>query len=108
MDPNDLLRLARQLVAGECTADEFTTQLSAFARDRAAPLDNATVDVDRARRCGFPEVIYGPGKTPATIVAIAQELLARGQSVLATRIDAATAEFVSERLPQAHYNPVGR
>ena len=51
-----------------------------------------TVDLDRAHRCGFPEVIYGEGKTAAVIAMIAQQLLDRGQPVLATRIDAAIAE----------------
>jgi NCAIR mutase (PurE)-related protein len=68
----------------------------------------ATVDLDRAHRCGFPEVIFGPGKTPPTIVAIARELLSRGQPVLATRIDPPTADHICHELPQARYNAVGR
>lgn len=67
-----------------------------------------TVDVQRAARCGFPEVIYGQGKTPAAIAAIAQRLLDAGQTVLATRIDAEQAAAIAEQLPAARYNATAR
>lgn len=67
-----------------------------------------TPDLDRARRCGFPEVIFGSGKTAAAIVEIAERLLANGQHVLATRVDAEQAREALTRLSSAHYNPVAR
>lgn len=66
------------------------------------------VDVERAGRCGFPEVIFGEGKDAATIAAIAQQLLDRKQGVLATRVDAAKAEALCEQFADARYNAVGR
>jgi NCAIR mutase (PurE)-related protein len=72
------------------------------------PLSFATVDLERARRCGFPEVIYGPGKTPAAIAAIAERLISSGQRVLATRIDPEQAAHVAARHPGASYNAVAR
>lgn len=47
----------------------------------------ATVDHDRERRTGFPEVIYGAGKSTDQILGIARSLLDRGQIALATRVD---------------------
>jgi NCAIR mutase (PurE)-related protein len=67
-----------------------------------------TVDLDRARRCGFPEVIFGEGKSPATIAAIAREQIAQGQRVLATRIAPEQAAAVLRELPQARYNATAR
>jgi NCAIR mutase (PurE)-related protein len=67
-----------------------------------------TVDVQRADRCGFPEVIYGEGKTPAAIVGIARRLLDAGQAVLATRIDAEQAAAIALQLPAASYNATAR
>jgi NCAIR mutase (PurE)-related protein len=67
-----------------------------------------TVDLDRARRCGFPEVIFGEGKSPATIAAIAREQLKQGQPVLATRIAPEQAAAVLRELPQARYNATAR
>jgi pyridinium-3,5-biscarboxylic acid mononucleotide synthase len=72
----------------------------------AAPI--ATVDTDRESRCGFPEVVFGEGKTPETIAAIAQQLLSRGQHVLVTRVDAEKAVDLQNLLPAARYNPTAR
>ncbi|HYO25228.1 MAG TPA: nickel pincer cofactor biosynthesis protein LarB [Lacipirellulaceae bacterium] len=67
-----------------------------------------TVDLDRAARCGFPEVIFGEGKSAATILAIAHELLARGQTVLVTRASPEQADAIHAGLPATRYNPVAR
>ena len=59
------------------------------------PLGFATVDLDRPRRQGLPEVIYAPGKQPGEIAAIAATLLARSSGpVLATRLEPQAAEAV--------------
>lgn len=53
-------------------------------------LDNAdrdaTIDFDRARRCGFPEVVYGEGKSPEQVASILAVLSEREPICLATRI----------------------
>ncbi len=46
----------------------------------------ANIDFEREARCGFPEVIYGEGKTPEQIVKIAASILERHSCVLATRL----------------------
>lgn len=57
-------------------------------------LDFATIDHHRALRQGYPEVIYGEGKTPDQIVAIAERIAERHGGFLATRLsDAARAEL---------------
>jgi NCAIR mutase (PurE)-related protein len=67
-----------------------------------------TIDLDREKRCGFPEVIFGEGKTAATILAIARKLLDDGQPVLATRVSAEIAEAVRGELTTARYNKTAR
>jgi hypothetical protein len=67
-----------------------------------------TIDLDRAGRCGFPEVIFGAGKTPTTILAIARQLLDRGQSVLATRVAPDVATALAGQLPGVRYNAIAR
>ncbi len=67
-----------------------------------------SLDTDRHRRCGFPEVIYGEGKPAEAILAIAQALLARSEPVLATRVTAESAKVIQQTLPAARYNPVAR
>jgi pyridinium-3,5-biscarboxylic acid mononucleotide synthase len=105
MQVEHLRLLAEQLLGGELSVDEFTDRL---ARRPIADVGVAQLDLDRARRCGFPEVVFGPGKSVDALVKIFDSLLANGVSVLATRI---TAEQAHELLPQferAVYNPVGR
>lgn len=66
-------------------------------------------DTDRARRCGFGEVIFGSGKTPADVVEISQRLLQSGQSeVLVTRLDADHAQTVCQAFRFSRYDPLGR
>ncbi len=67
-----------------------------------------TLDTDRTNRCGYPEVIYGEGKTSEALSAIAAELLARGESVLMTRVDAGKAAAVAEKFSLARYNDMAR
>ncbi|MFL6098930.1 MAG: nickel pincer cofactor biosynthesis protein LarB [Actinomycetales bacterium] len=70
----------------------------------------ARLDVDRERRTGDPEVVYGAGKTPEQIVTT---LLALGtrhpeRAVLATRLDDAARAAVRAALPGAEIDDVAR
>ena len=109
MDANELVTLAGRLAASEISADEFLRLASLEANPQeSSPEDPYTPDLDRAARCGFPEVIYGAGKTVDSIVKIAEQLLANGQRVLATRIDATKAAEIVAQLPTARYNETAR
>jgi NCAIR mutase (PurE)-related protein len=67
-----------------------------------------TLDLDRRRRCGFPEVVFGPGKTIAQLREIVAALLEHGELVLATRIDVDQAAGLLSAFPAGRYNEVGR
>ena len=68
----------------------------------ALPLGFATIDLDRPRRQGLPEVIYAPGKQPAEIAAIAATLLdGTSGPVLVTRLEPAAAAEVAGELAAA-------
>jgi NCAIR mutase (PurE)-related protein len=77
---------------------------------RTADLGYARVDLDRARRTGDPEVVYGEGKTPDQVVGILRTLHERhpDRAVLATRLSAETLDVVGEELPDAHLDRVAR
>ena len=68
----------------------------------------AEVDLQRQRRLGAPEVIYGAGKTPSQIVAIARRLRADRQPVLVTRVDETKARQLKRQLPAGKYHPHAR
>lgn len=63
----------------------------------------ARVDVDRHQRCGFPEVIFGQGKTPEDVVAIAEKIVERHGIVLITRASEEQAMAMSETIPLSRY-----
>ena len=73
-----------------------------------ADLGEAQIDLDRHRRCGFPEVVFAEGKTVAAMEKIFQAQLEHGSEVLATRMTAAQAAELAAKFPQARYNAVGR
>lgn len=66
------------------------------------------LDYDRDRRCGFPEVVYGEGKTVPTLQKIFEQQISHGIEVFATRVDAVKAEQLLPLFPQAKYNALGR
>jgi len=105
MDSVTLRTLAEQLAGGALAVDEFLARL---ARQTTADLGDIQVDLDRRRRCGFPEVVYGEGKSVEQIGKVFTTLLAEGGEAFATRIDGATAAALSELFPAGRYNGVGR
>ncbi len=82
--------------------------LDTLAFEPAESLAFATIDHHRALRQGFPEVIYGAGKTPEQIRAIAERIAERGDGLLVTRLPAGAAELLVEHLPGIEINALGR
>jgi len=68
----------------------------------------AKVDLHRRVRCGFPEVVFGQGKTAAQIEAIIRTLLEHDQGGLVTRLDPLAATHLITAFPQGEHNSVGR
>ncbi|HEY4235305.1 MAG TPA: nickel pincer cofactor biosynthesis protein LarB [Lacipirellulaceae bacterium] len=78
------------------------------SRVPSVELPSATVDLDRRRRCGFPEVVYGPGKTVEQLGEIVAALDAHGEDVLVTRVSLEQAAGLVAAFPQGRHNAVGR
>jgi NCAIR mutase (PurE)-related protein len=78
------------------------------APDAVMDLGYARVDLDRERRLGLPEVVFGEPKTAAQIIGIVQALALRGQSALVTRLDAERASEVQRTFPKAVYHAQAR
>ena len=105
MTPEETSHLLQKYKVGEVSEYEV---LNAF---RAEPIDNlgfAQVDTHRALRQGFPEVIFGAGKTPEQVVAIAVKIIEREQRVLVTRANNDHATAMSASLPNAVYHKSAR
>ena len=71
-------------------------------------LEFAKVDHHRALRKGFPEVIFGQGKTPGHIASISEALLQRSDRLLVTRASEEAFDVVYEKIPQARYEEMAR
>ena len=105
MDPKAVRTLLEDVGRGAVSVDEAMAAL----RDLPfADLGFATVDHHRALRTGFPEVILGTGKTAEQVVAIFQEVYARGQTVLATRLSADVGEVLVAAVPEVKYHALSR
>lgn len=68
-----------------------------------ADMGFATLDLDRERRTGFPEVVMGEGKTPEQVARIAKRIYDASGLVLVTRSDEVAADEVKGLIPSARY-----
>jgi hypothetical protein len=109
MNRSALRALLDDVQAQRLTAEQAHGQLLQFLRQ--APVEDlgfARVDHQRAFRQGFPEVIFGPGKTPEQIAAIAERIVSAGGSLLVTRTDARAFEAVRQTVPDATFQELAR
>jgi hypothetical protein len=84
MRPDDLRALLRRVRRGTVSPAHAARDIIEAPFER---LEFATLDHQRALRVGFPEVVFGHGKTPGELVAITSRLARRHGVVLATRVD---------------------
>ncbi|MCK6557178.1 nickel pincer cofactor biosynthesis protein LarB [Candidatus Binatia bacterium] len=105
MNPERLREILGAVGAGRLGADEAFEQLKALPFE---DLGFAKVDHHRALRTGFPEVIFGEGKTAEQIVQIARSLNDGAHNVLVTRLDADKGARLREAFPAATYDASAR
>lgn len=98
-------RLLEQFRVGKVSQEAV---LHAFQAAPVADLGYAQVDTHRALRKGFPEVIYGAGKTPAQVAGIAAKLVSQGQRVLATRVGTEHATLLKRKFRRARHHELAR
>jgi NCAIR mutase (PurE)-related protein len=101
----DAIKLLEKFRAGGVSRDKV---LHAFQAAPVADLGFAQVDTHRALRKGFPEVIFGAGKTPEQVVKIATALFEREQRVLVTRATAEQARAVRRKFRRAVHHAMAR
>lgn len=101
----EAIRLLEQFRAGGVSRDKV---LRAFQNAPVADLGFARVDTHRALRRGFPEVIFGAGKTPEQVVKIAGSLLDHGQRVLVTRATENHARALQRKFKDTVYHQMAR
>lgn len=99
----DVQAILREVQAGRLSVEQASELLQG-----AGKLDYATLDLDRARRTGFPEVVYGAGKRIEQLIGIMERLREHQELVLVTRVSEEQAQRVLERWPDVRYEQEAR
>ncbi len=105
MNSGQLLDLLEKIRRGEMTPQQGVERLQHIPYEN---LGFARVDHHRALRHGFPEVIFGLGKTPKQVAAIAKSLLPQKGNVLATRCSPECYREVRKISKKARYHELAR
>lgn len=104
MDLNDQLSsILLKVKNNELTVDEAKNLLKNYDE-----LGFANLDLHREKRTGFPEVIYGEGKTLEQVLIIFDKLVSANSVVLATRVTEETGLAISSKFPEAEYNQTSK
>ena len=101
----EAIRLLEQFRAGKVGRDRV---VQAFQAPPVVDLGFASVDTHRALRKGFPEVIFGAGKTPEQVVKIAAQILVSDSCLLVTRITDAHARVLRKKFRRAVHHETAR
>lgn len=100
--------------SGDLDVSEARRHLEELSKTLTAPsnrvddLGFAQLDIDREHRTGFPEVIFGEGKTAEQICAIFQRFMEHNDRVLATRVSKDKAEHIQGVIAGLTYHPDAR
>ena len=105
MDRDQLRAILEEVRANKTSVDEAMDRVRLSALEE---LGFATLDIHRALRRGFPEVVYGPGKTPEQIAKIVQRIHEAGQTVLVTRVSEEAMARVRQEVPDVEHHERAR
>ena len=109
MNRQQLRGLLDDVRSGSTTPEAAHQRLLQFLRQSPyEDLGFARVDHHRHVRQGFPEVVFGQGKTPDQVAAIARALVAAGQNLLVTRTTADAHRAVTAAVPDARFHELAR
>ena len=105
MNKTDLTRLLEEVAQGTMGVNRAAQHLFNLPYE---DLEYACVDHHRSLRKGFPEVIYGEGKTAGQIQGIMEKIISREAVVMATRIDPEKAAQITAAIPGTTYHTDAR
>jgi hypothetical protein len=105
MDPRELKTILRSFKDGALSEDEMLERLRHLPYE---DVGDALVDHHRGLRQGFPEVIFGAGKSAGQVERIMASLAAKGNNILVTRLDETKALTVKEAFPAAAWHAEAR
>ncbi|MFW6081251.1 MAG: nickel pincer cofactor biosynthesis protein LarB [Desulfosalsimonas sp.] len=105
MNPESIKKLLEAVADGSRSVSSAMESLSHLSME---DIEYAHIDHHRSLRKGFPEVIFGEGKTAEQIAGIMEKMTAAEDIILVTRIDSDKAAHVKEHFPPAEYHADAR
>ena len=105
MDKIRLLTLLKSVAEGRVTTEAAADRLQHLAFE---DITYAHIDHHRSLRKGFPEVIFGEGKSADQIAGILEKMIGQENIILVTRTDQQKADMVLARFPKAVYHADAR
>lgn len=105
MERRQVRRLLTAVRRGRISVAGATEQLQTLPFE---DLTYAKVDHHRSLRRGFPEVVYGAGKTVGQVVAIAERLLKAGHPLVITKARAEVFARLRRAHPRLRYDATAR
>ena len=105
MDIRRLEDLLKKVKSGKITLDEALAELKSLPFE---DLGFTRIDHHRSLRKGFPEVIWGEGKTSRQILSILKQLKKKGQNILVTRLEEKKAKAIRKVFPKSQYYPISK
>jgi NCAIR mutase (PurE)-related protein len=105
MDREGLKKLLEQVKAGRIDVDEAADKMSSMPYEDIA---FARVDHHRDLRLGFPEVIFGQGKSAEQIAQIAERILTNSANLLISRTTLEVFTAIRKIAPDAEFHPEAR
>src|SRR6266849_2075936 len=105
MDLREIENLLSAYKSGELATDEAARRIRDLHYE---DIGYARVDHSRSVRQGFPEVVFGAGKTRAQVLGIVERLVARSPNVIVTHTDEGTFGEVRNIATDAEWHEVAR
>ncbi len=105
MDKDRLKDLLQLVASGKLSVEDASHTLSHLSFE---DIQYAHVDHHRSLRKGFPEVIYGQGKTAEQIIGIMETMAPHEDIIMVTRIDEEKSNHVISRFPNAVFHPAAK
>ena len=105
MNVRKLEHLLKSVKSGDTSINEAMVELKSLPFE---DLGFARIDHHRVLRKGFPEVVWGEGKTSEQILPIMRQLKRKGQNILITRLDEKKARAIQKVFSKSQYYPRSR
>lgn len=103
MTAEKIAKMLRQVRRGRLSVEDAVDRLRDLPYE---DLGYAKIDHHRSLRQGFPEVIFGRGKSAEQVEGVVRRMLPRGHNILVTRGDAALFERIQKLDARAEFHPL--